>query len=209
MWSGVRQRWNAQLAFIYCGDPNQPSLYTLSGQKRVLTIRTGDGYDNLPAKFILALVYYRQRFGGAVMHVDDDAKKVGPFVPTLTDIDFGGPRIQGAHRRGANLTGHWDKVGPESYWFQRHAPRQNSVGHPFAHGGSGFYLSPHAIELILAQWNETNTDRLYRSEIFDDVMVSDILARHTIFARQISNTGILGDKPEQRDSCGFPCPRNY
>lgn len=131
-WASVKQTWGALLSFVYAGDPNQDERWRL--RERELIIQTGDGYDNLPAKLVLALVYFADQVGGAVLHVDDDARLVGPFTPQLEGIDYGGPRLQGAHRRGANRTGHWEKVPPDSYWYQRLAPPHNAVGHTFAHG---------------------------------------------------------------------------
>ena len=209
LWPAFQQMWAPQLAFVYIGDPAQTLTWTL--REGILSIRTGDDYDNLPVKFILALVYFRRHFAGGVLHIDDDARRVGSFKPSppLTKVDYGGPRLQGAHRKGANRTGHWDKVGPDSYWYRRRSPPHNSLGHTCAHGGCGFYLSAKAIMLVLSQWNEENTEQLFHAEIFDDVMVSDVLAKHRIFARHIANSGILGDKPEQKDTCRYPCRRNF
>lgn len=208
-WGGVKREWGARLAFLYAGDPSQARLWHL--HKRVLSIRTADGYDNLPSKFVLALAFFAREYSGQdVFHVDDDAHLSGPFTPQLHGIDYGGPRLQSAHRRGANRTSHWDRVPPDSYWYGRLGPAHNAVGHAFAHGGSGFYLSTLAVAIVLRRWNESNTAELYRNEIFDDVMISDELGRHGIYAKHIARSGVVGDKPEQTDTCccGRKC-RNF
>jgi len=199
-WQPFKLMWGWRLAFLYVGDPSILPRFQL--REKLLRIRTGDGYDNLASKFILALAFYARRMSGPVFHVDDDARLAGPFRPQLAGIDYGGPRIQGSHRLGANRTSHWDRVPPGSYWYRRLGPPHNAMNHTFVHGGCGWYLSSRAVALLLARWNESNTELLFRTEIYDDVVVSDVLASHGIFAQHVAGSNVIGDKPEQGDDGG-------
>jgi len=195
-WEAFKGMWGWRLAYLYVGDPTAQLRFQL--RNKLLTLRVGDLYDSLAPKFFMALAFYARNFRGPVFHVDDDAKLAGHFKPQVMGIDYGGPRIQGAHHRGANRTSHWDRVLPSSYWYRRLGPAHNGVGHSFAHGGCGVYLSARAIGLLVARWNENNTEELFRTEIYDDVVVADVLATHDIFVKHVAGSGVIGDKPEQR-----------
>jgi hypothetical protein len=194
IWPRVNTTFRAHLAFIYYGEVMQPERWHLKDY--VLSVNASDNYDNLATKMILALLFYHEHYGGPVFHVDDDASLSGPFTPNLKGIDYGGPRIQGRHRLGANRSSHFDRVPLDSYWYQRLGPPHNAVGHAFAHGGCGIFLSARAIDIVLARYNLSNLERVFFEEIYDDVMLSDILAAHGIGVKFVRGSNLVGDKPE-------------
>ena len=76
-------------------------------------------------------------------------------------------------------------------------PPHNAVGHAFAHGGCGIFLSARAIDIVLARHNLSNLERVFFEEIYDDVMLSDILAAHgNECVKFVRGSNLVGDKPE-------------
>ena len=54
-----------------------------------------------------------------------------------------------------------------------------------------------AIDIVLARYNLSNLERVFFEEIYDDVMLSDILAAHgNECVKFVRGSNLVGDKPE-------------
>jgi hypothetical protein len=168
----------------------------------ILSLECNDKYEGLPEKMICAIDFILKcdNFKDIthILKIDDDnsftsediANIPKGFATVLTSFDYIGQRIWPGINRRHNRDWHFNKVSPDSHWHNRLYEGNFT---DWADGGCSYILSRNALEIINNCYDTRDLEHISRTEIYEDVMISKVLARAGI-SPKLCNYGIKGDK---------------
>jgi hypothetical protein len=176
----MRQGWLSDLIrlgipyVVVVGRTDAPS--PAAGEEDVVTLNAPDDYEGLPQKTLAAMAFVRQRFPGRrVLKIDDDCfLHVEEFFYSLSFLraDYYGRPL--ARARGQmDRTWHMGKSTSARGRFELDKSPEPSR---YADGGSGYMLSPAALEALLTAADTAEGQRLVQASFMEDKMVGDLLA---------------------------------
>jgi len=156
---------------------------------KILYLKCGDTYDRLPEKIICMIhtILNMDCFSDVthIIKIDDyDTMWDKSHIDNLYTI----AELKTYHYIGQtkhliehkfNGTYHYNKVRPSSYWFRRPYVGGNIV--EYLLGGDTYILSRHAMILINNTYNTSHIETIYKTHIYEDLMIGQILAKHDIF----------------------------
>ena len=142
----------------------------------VVGLPAPDDYEGLPQKSLAAFRYVQNHYPGfRVLKVDDDCfVDVDEYFFSLSFLkaDYYGRPL--ARARGQmDRTWHMAK---SSSLRGRHDLDKSPEPSTYADGGSGYLLSPRAIQSLLSSANTAEGERLIQASFMEDKMVGDLLA---------------------------------
>ena len=203
-WDNIKNNFKDNLLFIFYGDINQKELFIYKKDKKELSIKTSDEYDNIPTKTWLAYYFWYYKIENKNTHLvtfgDDcylyDEKLL--LNANFNDIHYGGVRIH-----GPKWTNNWHqrKVLKTSNQYNKISPRKN-METKWVHEGTGVIFSMYAIQKLLEKHfsndiTETQinnfTKYVYNNCWYNDVLLSSEFFDLQIIPKQVSYFGIKGD----------------
>lgn len=188
---------NISNMLIVVGGAEQSSL-----NDTILSLECNDHYEGLPEKMICAIdfILRNEKFSDVthVLKIDDDnsfasediTKISERFALVLSRYDYIGQKIWPGGNRRHNRDWHFNKVSPDSHW---HNKLYEGEFTDWADGGCSYILSRKALEIVNGSYNTRHLEHVSRTEIYEDVMISKLLARANVFP-VLFNYGITGDK---------------
>lgn len=156
---------------------------------KILYLKCGDTYDRLPEKIICMIdaILNMDCFSDVthIIKIDDhDTIWDKSHIDNLYTID----ELKTHHYIGQakhsiankfNTKYHYNKVKSPSFWFRRRYMPYNIVEYLF--GGYTYILSRHAMEQINNTYNTSHIKTIYKKEIYEDLMIGQILAKNNIY----------------------------
>jgi len=204
-WEDIKTNFGSNLLFIYYGNPNQKRLFRYNKNKKILSIRTSDEYDNIPTKSWLAYYFWFYRIDNKSSHLitfGDDCKlkdKQKYINTNFSNIDYGGCRIHGP--KWINNY-HHGKVNDLSPQYNKISPRPNTKT-KWVHEGDGVIFSRRAIFLLLKKHNldgkitklniSNFTKYVNKTCWYNDVLLSHEFNTLKIKIKKVLYYGIEGD----------------
>ena len=196
-----QDKWPALLrkipsSVIVCADPGISAPHTFDEERRVLTVRCGDGYGELPAKIFLMFQSVLQLpiFVGKqyVLKIDDtDAFR----LPMDTQLKIAQWRTEGLLSEycspRANYYNNWqpgEDHSSRAYHLHRCAGSHwNNKMYPgpfvtYGLGGCGYLLSRTAIECIASE--DLTVDEIGEQHVYEDLFIAILLQKHGIHFRE-------------------------
>ena len=185
LWPQILSRLKHNI-LIFCGGSERTEFDQSSN---VLYLNCNDFYEGLPEKMILMIeqVLSLETFKDVthVLKIDDhDINYIADSscIDRLNDLDelwqhdYIGSQLR--HVPGSGYGGcHFGKVTPGSYWDSRLYTGPFTT---WADGGSTYILSRTALEIISSNYSSKNINLIRTTEIYEDVMVANILAKYEI-----------------------------
>ena len=204
LWDKIKSRTNEKMITL-CGLNHETNAYELNinttyynEAEKVLYLNCDDGYAGLPEKMALAIEYILQNFKDVthILKIDDhdtyftdDHIKNLYYIDELDHYHYIGQRQQCCTEpKFSNW--HFGKIYQANHWDQKLAYIP-----PIAYfdGGSTYILSKPAMQIVNNVYNSSNIDKIRQLEIYEDVMIGNIMHNHKIKSGVI-NYSITGDK---------------
>ena len=185
LWRNIAARMDKDIV-IFVGGAESTHFDELN---KVLYLKCRDTYDGLPEKMICMIdtILKMDCFSDVthIIKIDDyDTMWDKSHIDNLYTI----PELKTHHYIGQNkhsmankfnVRYHYDKIRIPCYWFRRPYIGDNIV--EYLLGGDTYILSRHAMILINNTYNITHIETIYKKEIYEDLMIGQILAKHDIF----------------------------
>ena len=208
-WDYIINRFKEHLEFIFYGDVNQNELFIFDKEKKLLSIKTSDEYDNIPIKTWLAYHYWYKYLSNdkeTLISFGDDCTLKDENVLSSYDfsnIHYGGVEIDG--KKFSNKY-HFNKVKKTSYQYGKFSPRKTET--VWVHEGSGVIFSKKMVHDLLDKFNllndnctvlENNINKFleYIKETcwYNDVLLGYLIKEYyNIEPIKVKHFGILGDR---------------
>lgn len=194
IWNKLRRNPFPQVIIV--GDPKLKQNYKLV--RDVLYLRCRDSYDALPEKMIAAFnavleIPEFSRFDRFLKLDADNRVRRSCKINNDKIIeanDYVGQKIWTLKGYENPRTYHFKRVASNSYWHQR--PYEGPQ-FPYADGGCSYVLSRKALKLITSDWGFDKLDKIYKTHIYEDMMIGALLKPHNITPKK-SIYLISGDK---------------
>jgi len=188
--------------YIFTGGADNTYM---DNKKHVLHLKCNDKYDGLPEKVITMIDYilHNPAFSDVthILKVDDhdtgfnrlNIKKLYKMNDILYG-DYVGQKMNSINleKRVASKY-HFGKVEKTSYWHNREYFITENLN--WLDGGCSYVLSRRSAQVINTYCNPSifYSNKIYESEIYEDVMVAKLLCNHGIYPKKV-NYGFVGDK---------------
>ena len=185
LWRNIAARMDKDIV-IFVGGAESTHFDELN---KVLYLKCRDTYDGLPEKMISMIdtILNMDCFSDVthIIKIDDydtmwDKSHIDNLY-TIAELKTHHYIGQTKHLITHKFNGqyHYNKVLSPCYWFKRPYISDNIV--EYLLGGDTYILSRHAMILINNTYNTTNIETIYKKEIYEDLMIGQILAKHNIF----------------------------
>ncbi|TGD63295.1 hypothetical protein EYC08_13440 [Tabrizicola sp. WMC-M-20] len=175
--AALRRGWQADLTRL-----GIPYIVVVGGSTDpqpaadVICLNAPDDYEGLPQKSLAAIAHVHQHFPGRrMLKVDDDCfLDVDEYFFSLSSLkaDYYGRPL--ARARG-QMDRSWH-MGKSSSLRGRHDLDKSPEPSTYADGGSGYLLSPAAINALLTKASTAEGQRLIDASFMEDKLVGDLLA---------------------------------
>lgn len=203
-WTQIKENFGETLDYIFYGNLTQENIYDFNEEKKELSIKTSDEYDNIPLKTWLAYFYWYKHYKKKRTHlltIGDDSVMVdkNKFLNVdLSTFDYAGYRLNGPKIKKC---WHWGKVEETSFQYNKKSPTP-VVSQKWVHEGTGVVFSEKIIRLLLQSFMEDNDfqENKFLATVretcwYNDVLLSYFLQKKNIQPYQIPFYGIKGDRP--------------
>ena len=203
-WNDIKENFGETLDYIFYGNTTQENMYDFNGEKKELSIKTSDEYDNIPLKTWLAYLYWYRHYEKKRTHLltlGDDAVMVDKdkFLNVdLSIVDYGGYRTNGPKIKKC---WHWGKVSQTSFQYNKKSPT-TVVTQKWVHEGTGVIFSEKIIRLLLQSFMDDNDfqENKFLSTVRNTCWYNDVLLSHFLQIQNVKPSktpfyGIKGDRP--------------
>ena len=179
---------NIENLIIVLGDLQEDVNYILNDG--FLYLKCNDYYEGLPCKIISLIdaILKIDKYNDIthILKVDDNNTSFTSSIlesiehnNCISTRDYIGQQV---NIEGGDRTYHFGKCTPNSYWDNReYYGRFNR----WCDGGSSYILSRKAMNIINKRYNIDNIEEVYKNEIYEDVMIANILNKSNIYPHEM------------------------
>ena len=198
LWDKIINRIEDDI-IIFCGNEDQEEDFIL--ENKILSLKCRDTYECLPEKIICMLdsILKIDKYKDIthIIKIDDhDTMFDSSTIDKLNDIilnskspiDYAGQRFNNSFRASGKW--HFNKCSKNSIW-----DKNEYIGPvvPRIDGGCGYVLSRKSINIINEKYKPCDIDNIYKTHIYEDIMIALILRENNVLPIKIPPI-IIGDK---------------
>jgi len=191
LWNTIKKNIPKDL-IIFSYSPKQENWY--DEKERILYLNCRDTYECLPEKIICMIdqVLNNQKFD-KYTHIlkIDDYEAMNLTQDKINNL-YNYKIIKNNNYIGqnklyytdeSNCYYHYGKVSENSSW---HNKKYRGSFVPWLNGGRSYILSKHAMKCIQFIYNSSNLDKVYKYEIYEDLMIAKLLYKFNIFPIELN-----------------------
>lgn len=172
--------------FVVVGDPIAQEARL---ERQVLTVPSGDSYEDLPTKTMQMLIFARRvRRGAGIFKIDDDARVAGPpDRARMTELE---KSVQYAGYINDPSGRQMDRCWHAGKCLNRDmTPYRGRYRNPYA-SGAAYYLGPGAVDVLVKDYFRYRAE--FDAELYEDKAIGTILAINEIEPKPANIGDILG-----------------